>query len=336
MRNGLEHQKSQPESKAVPIARESEELALLSERFRDFDELSSRVSDWGFDFKQLNAGPSEATLTQLTSPAISLQRFELGCTYHQRGASPSRARSFGFLEDGVHGVRMCGSEFSANDLMGFRPGGEFDAVTRPGFAGWTISIDEERLARAIEGVAPHARDIDVMEQGLREVDRGALDRLRRRSRKLIARLEGDPASFHSRDFAEELEGQLPLDLAEVLVSARGRARAPQRRPRNLALRRALEIIRARGDYLVTVRDLCDELGISQTTLVKAFREQFGVAPKAYLRADRLNDVRRSLLEATPETVIADVANRWGFWHMGQFAADYRRLFGELPSETRQR
>jgi AraC family ethanolamine operon transcriptional activator len=31
--------------------------------------------------------------------------------------------------------------------------------------------------------------------------------------------------------------------------------------------------------------------------------------------------------------IADVANRWGFWHMGQFAADYRRQFGELPSET---
>ena len=31
---------------------------------------------------------------------------------------------------------------------------------------------------------------------------------------------------------------------------------------------------------------------------------------------------------------ANVAHRWGFWHMGQFARDYRRLFGELPSETR--
>jgi len=28
-----------------------------------------------------------------------------------------------------------------------------------------------------------------------------------------------------------------------------------------------------------------------------------------------------------------VANAWGFWHMGQFARDYRRLFGELPSDT---
>jgi len=31
--------------------------------------------------------------------------------------------------------------------------------------------------------------------------------------------------------------------------------------------------------------------------------------------------------------IVDVASRWGFWHMGQLAADYRKHFGELPSET---
>jgi len=28
-----------------------------------------------------------------------------------------------------------------------------------------------------------------------------------------------------------------------------------------------------------------------------------------------------------------MANRHGFWHMGQFAKDYKNLFGELPSQT---
>jgi len=31
--------------------------------------------------------------------------------------------------------------------------------------------------------------------------------------------------------------------------------------------------------------------------------------------------------------IADIANHWGSRHLGQFAADYRRQFGEQPSET---
>jgi len=50
----------------------------------------------------------------------------------------------------------------------------------------------------------------------------------------------------------------------------------------------------------------------------------------------MNGVRRDLQRADPSEKIADVANRWGFWHMGQFAADYRRQFGELPSETLKR
>jgi AraC family ethanolamine operon transcriptional activator len=31
--------------------------------------------------------------------------------------------------------------------------------------------------------------------------------------------------------------------------------------------------------------------------------------------------------------VSDVAVRYGFWHMSKFAADYRWLFGELPSQT---
>ncbi len=66
----------------------------------------------------------------------------------------------------------------------------------------------------------------------------------------------------------------------------------------------------------------------------AFLERFGVSPKAYLQALRLNGVRRVLRRSDPlNSKVSNVANYWGFWHMGQFAADYRRLFGELPSDT---
>jgi AraC family ethanolamine operon transcriptional activator len=31
--------------------------------------------------------------------------------------------------------------------------------------------------------------------------------------------------------------------------------------------------------------------------------------------------------------IQDIASHWGFWHLSQFAQDYKHLFGELPSAT---
>lgn len=56
-----------------------------------------------------------------------------------------------------------------------------------------------------------------------------------------------------------------------------------------------------------------------------------------LQRGRLSGVHRSLRNADPgRTRVADVANEWGFWHMGQLAADYRKQFGELPSETLRR
>ena len=44
-----------------------------------------------------------------------------------------------------------------------------------------------------------------------------------------------------------------------------------------------------------------------------------------------------LLEAADQnTRVTTVAMRWGFGHLGQFAAAYRERYGELPSTTLQR
>lgn len=100
------------------------------------------------------------------------------------------------------------------------------------------------------------------------------------------------------------------------------------------MKRALKVIEEMCNEALAVKDLCRIAGASERLLRYAFLERFGISPKAYLLAVRLNGVRRELRSADPSTTkIVDVAGRWGFWHMGQFAADYRRLFGELPSET---
>jgi AraC family transcriptional regulator, ethanolamine operon transcriptional activator len=101
------------------------------------------------------------------------------------------------------------------------------------------------------------------------------------------------------------------------------------------------LVRRAEDYLrdclaesLSVLDLCRELAVSERTLHYAFQEVRGLSPMAYFKAKRLNAVRQELKAAGADSAtVHEIAQRWGFWHTGEFAADYRRLFGELPSET---
>ena len=88
--------------------------------------------------------------------------------------------------------------------------------------------------------------------------------------------------------------------------------------------------------LVTVSELCTALSTSRRALQIGFHEVLGVAPHAYIRAVSLNGVRSQLRNAdSPYATVQDAA-AYGFWHMSQFAVDYRQLFGERPSETIKR
>jgi len=64
----------------------------------------------------------------------------------------------------------------------------------------------------------------------------------------------------------------------------------------------------------------------------AFKGRFQMPPKQYLLARRLDGDRGDLRDRNGRT-IGEVANSWGLTHLGQFAAKYRAVFGELPSET---
>ncbi|MDA5400248.1 helix-turn-helix domain-containing protein [Hoeflea prorocentri] len=82
--------------------------------------------------------------------------------------------------------------------------------------------------------------------------------------------------------------------------------------------------------------LTRELG-SQRSLEKAFSDFAFLGPMAYLRVVRLHNARHKLLD--PERAdesIGDIAAEESFWDWSRFTSYYRKQFGELPSQTRQR
>ncbi len=101
--------------------------------------------------------------------------------------------------------------------------------------------------------------------------------------------------------------------------------------------KADELIRAHlGEHLSVMR-LCKELRVSRRQLEYAFRTAFGVSPAEYIQLTRLNESRRQLLLArrTGQSV-TEIVMETGVTHLSRFAAKYRALFAELPSETARR
>jgi AraC family ethanolamine operon transcriptional activator len=95
-----------------------------------------------------------------------------------------------------------------------------------------------------------------------------------------------------------------------------------------------ELLEARSGEHVGIADLAAATGVSERTLRTAFKEHYGVGPVRYLQLRTLHRVRRALREADPEEAnVTSVLFQHGEWEIGRFAARYRRLFGELPSET---
>lgn len=102
------------------------------------------------------------------------------------------------------------------------------------------------------------------------------------------------------------------------------------------VRRARDYVHERLDEPLQILDLCQVLGVSRRWLQRSFNEVMGLGPWAYLHTMRLNGARRMLLRATPGARVSDAVEAYGFWHLSRFSRDYRRQFGELPSQTLQR
>ena len=88
---------------------------------------------------------------------------------------------------------------------------------------------------------------------------------------------------------------------------------------------------------IRITEICRDLHADRRTLQNAFQDVLGISPNAFFKNVRLNRAHQDLKRRCDhEEPICDVAMRWGFWHLSQFARDYQRAFGELPSETRKR
>jgi AraC-like DNA-binding protein len=128
-------------------------------------------------------------------------------------------------------------------------------------------------------------------------------------------------------FLTQLLAVVPSRTRDELKAGSGASRSGGARIHEL-----IEYIDAHLAEDLALADLTEASGLSARSVQIGFRREFGVSPTEFVRERRLDRAHHELLQAGPGSV-TDTAMRWGLFHLGRFAQQYRIRFGELPSET---
>ena len=100
------------------------------------------------------------------------------------------------------------------------------------------------------------------------------------------------------------------------------------------VKRVEEYIDLHAETDIRIADMTAVAGVSERSLYNGFRVWRATSPKSYLKAVRLDRVRTELLGLKAKSrSVSDIARSMGFRHMGNFARDYAKRFGERPSDT---
>jgi AraC-like DNA-binding protein len=107
-----------------------------------------------------------------------------------------------------------------------------------------------------------------------------------------------------------------------------------RRRHALIMRRFHRVVAEHPEQPLYIPEICEAIRVAERTLRVCCQEHLGTSPKRFLLMRRMHLVRGDLSRADPRTTtVTEVATRYGFWHFGQFAGEYKSIFEELPSMT---
>jgi transcriptional regulator GlxA family with amidase domain len=142
-------------------------------------------------------------------------------------------------------------------------------------------------------------------------------------RPVWCELQRKGSIFRSTLVAREVEDALAAMFVQAsLISLSSTQKLSSEETEPAHLGRAEDFLMAHLDSPVSLPEVADAAGVTVRTLSRASRSR------------RLETVRGELLAAEPgSTSVTQVALRYGFAHLGRFSVEYRKLFGERPSET---
>lgn len=299
-------------------------------RSTDIDDYAAAQAGWQLQYEQLSPGRFEGCFRHVQLPGVRLVRESANRQVRQRGHIGEDTVGFAMAATLPGEAFFHGQPLGSDTIMVGR-GNDLDMTTPDGYEHLGIVVDCALLAELWSGLyqKPWSPWLDL--QVVVDARPGMAEHVRLRHRQAMDTLAAHPGLLDEPRAVMHLRDALLIEWIEAIPSRVDTSALDGIDAQRRTVGRACELVLARRDNPPTMLEVCTEIGTSPRKLDYCFGNVLGVSPARYLRAVRLNGARRDLKRG--QDSVQDVASRWGFWHMGAFASDYRRQFGELPSST---
>jgi len=303
----------------------------------DFDEISASLSRWDQTYRQLSAGPFFGDVEYLQIDGMEIFELHWGQVIHYQGLTPPGTIGFGLPLTFTGESRYLNRPVSNGQLLIQQCGSEGDLIGSRNFKIQVLTVNEQRFLNKVASTTGGDSRQLLRNISTITLSPGVTETLRRKFQTLIHNAHHH---FRHRQVADNIR-LLAEDLLDSITDIVISGNFEQTKS---CLQRQQQLVKKAEDFVWSYPVLpprydtmCANLGTSERSLRYAFKACTGMSAGTYLKAFRLNQVRSELKTRSPQsTRVQDVAFGWGFSHMGQFAADYKRLFGEPPSETLRR
>jgi AraC family ethanolamine operon transcriptional activator len=301
----------------------------------DFDEISASLPLWDQTYHQLSAGAFFGDVDYIQVNGMEIFEMHWEQVIHYQGLTPPGTIAFGLPISLAGESRYLNRVIRDNELLIQHCGSEGDLIGSPNFIIHVLTVSEQRFFDKVHQLT----GLDKSQQ-IRSLNRIPLHPITAESLRVqfLALIRN---TINIKSVTSNSPAFVNI-FAENLLNAIANIVIPDTvEQTTLRLKRQRQLVKKAEDYVMSYRAapprldaLCANIGTSERSLRGAFNACTGISVGAYLKTFRLNQVRRDLKSRSPDSIrVQDVAFNWGFSHLGQFAADYRQLFGESPSET---
>ncbi len=292
----------------------------------EVDEFRTAIAGLEIDYIRTGAERKPCRVLCTTVGDIMITTGQMGFSTMNHVEIPDHLTAFSLVTSAPPGSSWCGIEPSTGMLTAYGPRTPFVGINPAGFGATFLIVTDERIEQAaidldLPGITA-ARSVEPIAPGP-EVD--ALT-------TALWRVTSDPNLMD-----DPIERGWLLDSA-VTAMAASRSGGGSRDERRLDSKRivldCIEFTDATGCHQPRMSELCRAACASQSRVRQAFVEVFDTPPIQFFQYRLLSRLRHELLHADPANAnVTRIASSLGVTQLGRVAGRYRRLFGELPSET---